>query len=191
MLEEQARKVLASFGLANKLEARIGHVLIELCASDPIDEILLACRRETPAYLRLVAWEQGGGLEASSDATCVAGLEGQPLRPIIVRILGERANLEHALFQSQSGLIVVNVRRLGSKTTVSVTTHRIRERKIESPESAISATFDCAPQEWLTDLQTRMDMDKYVSVVRSALRKAECTFCAHCHYCEVSERRET
>lgn len=189
--KEQIREALASFDLAHEPEARTGHVLVELRASDPTDEILLACRKPAYAYLRLVAWERGGGLEATSDATCVAGTEGQPLRPVAVTLKGERANREHALFGSRIGLIVVNVRRRGSKTTVAVTTHRIRGFKVEPPESIISDTFDCASQEWLTDLQTRMDLDKYVPVVRSALRKAECTFCAHCHYREVSERRET
>ena len=109
--EELIRKVLGSFGLANKIEARTGHVVVELRASDPTDRILLACRKQAYAYLRLVAWARGGGLEATSDATCVAGTEGQPLRPIAVTLKGERANREHALFGSRTGLIVVNVRR--------------------------------------------------------------------------------
>ncbi len=187
--EEQIRKALASFDLARKPEARTGHVLVELRASDPTDRILMVCRKQAYAYLRLVAWERGGGLEATSDATCVAGTEGQPLRPVAVTLKGERANGEHALFGSRTGLIVVNVRRRGSKTTVTVTMHRIREFKVAPPKSIISDTFDCASQQWLTDLQTRMDLDKYVPVVRSALRKAECTFCAHCHYREVEESR--
>ena len=189
--EKLVKKALASFKLADKAKARSGHILVELRASDPTDAILQACRQEAYAYLRLVAWEMGGGLEATSDATCVAGTEGQPLRAIALTLKGERANRKHALFGSRTGLIVVNVRRRGSTTTVSVSTHRIREFKVEPPELVITDSFDCAPQEWLTDLQTRMDMDKYVPVVRSALRKAECTFCAHCHYREVDERRES
>lgn len=186
------REALRSFGLAEKSRARAGHVLVELDADDPTDRILEACRRHAYAYLRLAAWERGGGLEASSDATCVAGTEGQPLRPIAVTLKGERANLEHALFGSRSGLVVVNVKRRGGTFDVDVTRHRIREFRVEAPEIVIRDTFNCAPQEWLTDLQTRiLTMDKYIPVVRSALRKAECVFCAHCHYREIDERSET
>ena len=189
--EERIRKALGSFGLADKSRSRAGHILIELCADDPTDEILHACRKHAYAYLRVAAWEKGGGLEATSDATCVAGTEGQPLRPIAVTLKGERANQEHALFGSRTGLVVVNVQRRGGTINMTVTCHRIREFKIESPELVVNETFDCAPQEWLTDLQTRMDLDKYIPVIRSALRKAECTFCAHCHYREISEKEDT
>lgn len=189
--EERVRKALTGFNLTYEPEERIGHMLVELDDADPTDKIVMACRQEAYAYLRLTAWEKGGAYEATSDVTCVAGLAGQPLRSIILRILGERANLEHALFQSRAGLILVNVKRRGCETAILVTAHRIRALKVEPPETIVEETFSCAPQEWLTDVQTRMDLDKYLAVIRSALRKAECVFCAHCHYREVDERRET
>ena len=190
--EQRLREVFGRFHLADRSEVRSGHILLNL--DDHVheaDRILLACREVAYAYLRFTEWERGGALEATSDATCVAGLGGQPLRPIVVRILGQRANLEHALFQSRSGLMVANVRRRGNSTTVLVKAHRIRELKIETPEVLLDDTFEQAPQEWLTDLQTRMDLDCCLALVRATLRKAECVFCAHCHYREVDERRET
>ena len=185
---QRVKAALESLGLAHKPEERVGHLRVELDDTDPADEVLAACRREAYAYLRLTAWEKGGAYEATSDATCVAGLAGQPLRPIITRILGERANIEHALFQSRSGLVLVNVRRHRSDTTVLVMAHRIRALKVEPPETVVDETFGCPPQEWLADVQTRMDLDKYLAVIRSALRKAECVFCAHCHFSMVDER---
>ncbi len=186
--EEQVRRALRDFDKVDQLRPRAGHMLVELSADDPTDKILQACRQHAYAYLRLTAWEKGGGLEATSDATCVAGTEGQPLKPIAVTLKGERANLEHALFGSRTGLVIAHVTRRGGTFNITVTSHRIREFRIEAPMIVINDTFECAPQEWLTDLQTRIvTMDKFIPVVRSVLRKAECTFCSHCHYREISE----
>lgn len=185
---QRVKAALDSLGLPHEPEERVGHLLVELDDSGPAGRVLEACRREAYAYLRLTAWEKGGAFEATSDATCVAGLAGQPLRPIITRILGERANLEHALFQSRSGLVLANVRRRGSDTTVSVAAHRIRALRVEPPETIVDETFGCPPQEWLAGVQARTDLDRYLAVIRSALRKAECVFCAHCHFSMVDER---
>lgn len=189
--ERSVRETLGKFDLADKARKRTNHVLVELTPDDPTADILKACREHAYAYLRVVAWEKGGGLERTGDATCVAGLEGQPIKPITMTLDGERANLEHALFGTRNGLVVARAKRQDDRYNIDVARYRVRDFKVASPEVIVDSQFHCAPMQWLSDFHSRhMDMDQFVPLMRATLRKVDCVFCGHCHYCEVSEDRE-
>jgi len=185
----RVRKVLEDFGLADKLKPLHGHLLVELPVGAPTDEILMACRTCAYSYLRLAAWERGGACEATSDAVCIAGEEGQPLVPVVERLGENHANKRHALFVSKFGLTVAGVTRKERNYFLNVTRYTIHKHII-SQDTMLFDEFDKSPQQWLEDYRGTVGVDKYIPLVRAVLRKSECVFCTHGHYREVEERSE-
>ena len=188
--ESKLKGVAKRFNIINKLVSKSGHFRFELEDSDPSCEILMACRECAYAYLRLVAWERGGGFEATGHAVCVGGLEGEPLTPVVLAVDGECANKKHALFGSRSGLVVAEAQRAGRTTCVQLTKHSFSKFNLTTPSKLLDESFDCSSQEWLSDLQTKATHDQYLPLVRAVLRKVECTFCSHCHYRSIDEDGE-
>lgn len=195
---DRVAKTLRQFELEDRLgrRKRTGHVMVEFGGEDPTDRILQECRSYSYAYLRLVAWERGGGHERTGDATCVAGIEGQPLRSIIANTVGSRksecANREHVLFGSRQGLTIANVTRQNECVTMSLTMHRMRDFKLEPVVEVLKDEFTCDPDSWLSNFHVKhADLDPFVPVMRAALRKSTCLFCTHCHYQEIPDQEES
>lgn len=187
--EAKVRKALEKFGLADGLKPLHGHFLAEIPIDSNTDEVLAECRTCAYSYLRLAAWESGGACEATSEAACVAGDEGQPLVPIVERLGESNANKNHALFVSKSGLSVARVVRSGRDLKVSLVTSTLYKHRVQS-----GVILDLSG-EGLTAfsvgaLATGHDLDKYMPLLRAVFRKAECVFCTHCHYREIDERSE-
>lgn len=190
--KRQVLEALGEFRLDDdRVQQRTNHVVIELDPDDRTDDVLLACRNHAYSYLRLTEWERGGGLERTGGATCIAGTQGQPLRPIVLSVGNERANIEHALFASRNGLVIARVQRQDMQFTVDVACHLVRGFRVQPARTLLHGTFTDSPRAWLEQLHaSRIDLDQFIPVVRSALRKAECLFCSHCHYYEVSDQQE-
>ncbi len=179
---EELRKVLKEFGEL-EIEGKKQHVLISLTREQPTDKILLKCREHAYAYLRVVAWEEGGGLVRTGQATCVAGVTGEPLKPISVRVHGERGNKKHALFGSRNGLVMAEASRLGEVYCVVVTEYRLEGFLFQDPEVVLEAKGTGSPEQVLDEIPPEKEM--YFPVILAALKKTNCQYCIHAHYRRV------
>ncbi len=167
------------------VQSRKDHAILNLTGDCPSPEILTECRLHAFAYFRVTEWESGGGTERAGRAICVAGLNGEPLKPIALRQFGNRANTDHALFGSRSGLLVVKVSRLGSTYLVEVTKHQIQKFQIQEPQSVVSSEFTTSPKKFLEDVP--LENDFCVPCLRAALLKVDCPYCTHVHYCAAGK----
>ncbi len=176
---EDLREALKEFGELDVTQ-QTGHVLISLTEDAPTAEILLECRKHAYAYLRITVWEEGGGLERTGKATCVAGVSGEPLNPLTLRDRGERANGKHALFGSRTGLVVAEARRQGLLYDLEVTEHRIEKFVLQDPRTVLNAQFETHVGDYLDAVG--LEHDRYLPLLRAVLRKVDCMYCVHSHY---------
>lgn len=170
--------------LSDRVEAKPGHCLVRVYRTDPVHDILFACREVSYAYLRVIAWERGGSTEKTGDAQCVSGLEGQPLTPISMRVSSDQANSRHALFRSRDGLVVARMLFNGSSFEVMVDEHRIQHHMVAPPASVFEGSFT-DPSQLIAAVESVAV--KYAPLVRATVRKVECTFCTHVHYMDVED----
>lgn len=181
---EAIQKVLKGLGDPKDVavEEKREHFRISVPSTGPSSKILNECRKIAFAYLRLIEWESGGGSKRRGRATCVGGLGGEPLVPIVVRTRGETANARHALFGSRKGLIVANATRTLNSASVDVLRYRLEEYELLEPEILLKDTeFDLDCREKIGDL-IPMEKDNILPIVEAVTRKVSCEFCIHTHY---------
>lgn len=175
---------LYPLNLNNRVRQHSGHCLVQIDRRDPIGEILKACRDVSYAYLRMVAWEFGGGFlqgdRSGGVAQCVASVDGSPLKPTSIRSdKEERPNGRQALFGSREGLLVARVRRNGSVYEVNLCRHRLLHDDASDPQVLINDSFEEDDFEgWCDSTRNKFPL----GVLKAAIEKSKCVKCAHCHY---------
>lgn len=167
-------------------------MLIELENELRARDVLMTCRRSADAYayMRLVAWESGGGLTTTGRAQCVAGLSGQPLAPVSVRTFrSDCANGCHALFTSRDGLLVAEAVRHEDIYDLEIRRCHIERNVVKSEQLLLQSTIESRPGQPARNRLLKMDLanDPYLPLMRAVLRKVDCQYCVHCHYRAVEE----
>jgi hypothetical protein len=171
-LRSWVQTALYPMGLVGRVQSKQRHCLVRVYSTDPVRDVVQACRDVCFAYLRVIAWEAGGGIGGGSGmAQCVAGLDGSPIAPVVLYDQARtRPNGRQALFCSREGLLIASA----AQNSLEVVEYRVKDREISEPMLVLRET---AGGGW--------EFDGRVSgVVKAVREKLLCESCTHSHYYE-------
>lgn len=170
---------------AKKYQAQVlrGHSVI----TEPDDDVAKELMQKYKYYWRLAAWEEGGGYTNTGSAQIVCGVNGERLKPVLVRRRGHLANAEHALFIGQR-LVTVYANHHRKDFMFQITEHSIDPKTGEVKEKEIwtySDDFADAPidsfDEWF-EQNAPSYVEKFRDALKAAFEKAQCYHCRGVHY---------
>lgn len=185
-LREQIFGTFGRFSQDLDFIQRRGHVLVELPVHAYHPDLLRCCRMGRYAYARLTEIEAGGlSLTGSGSASCVAGLEGQPLEP---GSTWTEPNGAHAVFTDREGVLVAISAHADNDRILTVSKTCFQGSSIKNRtliEIEWSGSFESA----LT--KTPDWYGQYAPLMRAAVRKSNCIDCTHVHYRTIDDVEET
>lgn len=154
-----------------------GHSIIEMPQSEyeEVHEGLCFQLEGIEWFPRLVLWEQGGGYTNTGTASCVAGTNGAPLRPVFIRRSGHLACGFHAKFAVKRA-VICDVDRWRGDFSISLTFVKVDGPRVVEDEfwrvADIDYSEEIVPEKYA----------KYIPLINATVAKSECYHCREPHF---------